>query len=213
MAKKEKRPQTPSEEKMNALTHGFGLLLSIILFPILINQLDWKGSWMNIVGILLFFFGAVLLYSSSTIYHLAKEPKFKKKMRVADHISIFFLIGGTYAAVVQRYVPKETAIWFMALMWGIILVGAILKIFFTGKYQWVSVILYLFLGWMAVFIYKPLYENMTWQVFQWLLYGGLAYTLGVIFYKNQKLMYSHAIWHLFVLAGTICHYIGVYKSY
>jgi len=213
MAKKEKRPQTASEEKWNAITHGIGLLLSIVLFPILINKLDWKGSWVNIVGILLFFFGAVLMYASSTIYHLAKEPKFKKNMRVADHISIFFLIGGTYAAVVQCYVPMETARWFMALMWGIILFGAVLKIFFTGKFQWVSVILYLFLGWMAVFIYKPLYQNMTWEVFQWLLYGGLAYTLGVVFYKNQKLKYSHAIWHLFVLAGTFCHYVGVYKSY
>ncbi len=213
MAKKQKRPQTAEEEKMNAFTHGLGLLLSIILFPILIDKTDIGRTWQSIVGILLFFFGAVFMYSSSTIYHLIKEPKRKARARIFDHISIFFLIGGTYASVVQRYVPVETARWFMALMWGIILVGAILKIFFTGKYQWVSVILYLFLGWMAVFIYKPLLDTMTWDVFQWLLYGGLAYTLGVIFYKNQKLKYSHAIWHLFVLAGTFCHYVAVYKSY
>lgn len=213
MSKKPKRPQTPNEEKANAATHGLGLIGILILCPMLIN-LAYKGlGVVSIIGVLLFFFGAVFMYSSSTIYHLIKDPVKKVKARIIDHISIFFLIGGTYAAVVQRYVPNQTAIWFMATMWGIIAAGAILKIFFTGKYQWVSVILYLFLGWMAVFIYKPLYNNMTWEVFQWLLYGGLAYTLGVIFYKNQKLLYSHAIWHLFVLAGTFCHFIGIYKSY
>jgi hemolysin III len=213
MSKKVKRPQTIAEERANALTHGLGLLAVLILYPFLIKT-AYKGEGLiSIVGILLFFFGSVFMYSASTTYHFIKHPTKKIRARIVDHISIFFLIGGTYAAVVQCYVPQSTAIWFMSVMWSIILVGAFLKIFFTGKYQWVSVILYLFLGWMAIFIYKPLYNNMSWDVFQWLLYGGLAYTLGVIFYKNQKLPYSHAIWHIFVLMGTFCHFIGIYKSF
>jgi len=152
------------------------------------------------------------MYSSSTIYHLVKDPIRKTKWRVVDHISIFFLIGGTYSAMVQKYVASDTAIWFMCLMWGIIAAGSILKIFFTEKYNWLSLILYLFLGWMAVFIYQPLF-TIPLDVFWWILAGGLAYTFGVIFYKNQKLQYSHAIWHLFVMAGTAFHFVAIYKSY
>jgi hemolysin III len=211
--KKVKRPQTAEEEKINALTHGAGALLVLIFYPFLVRKGYTAGSLFSIIGILIFFFGSIFMYVSSTTYHLVKDPAKKLKWRVVDHISIFFLIGGTYSAVVQRYVPASTASWFMAVMWGIIIAGSILKLFFTGKYQWLSVILYLFLGWMAVFIYKPLYTHMSWEVFQWLLLGGLAYTLGVIFYKNQKLKYSHAIWHLFVMAGTGFHFVAIFKSY
>ncbi len=211
-SKKQKRPQTPSEEKANALTHGIGLLAVLVVYPFLVLK-AYKGEGIqSILGILLFFFGSVFMYASSTIYHLTKDPAKKAKRRIIDHISIFFLIGGTYAAVVQKYVPAATATWFMATMWGIILAGSVLKIFFTGKYQWLSVILYLFLGWMAIFIYQPL-SKMPLEVFWWILAGGLSYTFGVIFYKNQKLLYSHAIWHIFVMGGTAFHFIAIFKSY
>ena len=213
MSKKNKRPQTPQEERMNAFTHGAGLLAVLILYPFLLSKAYQGGSVTSVAGILLFFFGSIAMYAASTVYHLLRDPAKKSKARVVDHISIFFLIGGTYSAVVQRYVPADTATWFMATMWSIIALGSVLKLFFTGKYQWLSVILYLFLGWMAVFIYRPLQAHMTWHVFQWLLYGGLAYTLGVIFYKNQKLIYSHSIWHICVLAGTFCHFTAIYISY
>ncbi len=211
MSKKPKRPQTSEEEKANAFTHGLGLFFVICLYPLLVKK-AYLGSLSSIIGIIMFFFGSVFMYMASTVYHLAKEPVKKAKLRVVDHISIFFLIGGTYSAVVQKYVPIETTIWFMSLMWGIIAIGSILKLFFTGKYQWVSVMLYLFLGWMAVFIARPL-SKMPQEVFWWILAGGLAYTFGVIFYKNQKLKYSHAIWHIFVLAGTFFHFIAIFKSY
>ena len=212
MSKKPKRLQTPEEEKINALTHGIGTLLALLFFPFLFNLAYIGDSLASVAGILLFGFGMVFLYGASTIYHLTKNPVKKAKWRVVDHISIFFLIGGTYSAVVQKYVPTDTATWFMTTMWVIILFGSILKLFFTGKYQWLSVVLYLFLGWMAVFIYQPL-SKMPDDVFVYLAIGGLAYTFGVIFYKNQKLKYSHAIWHLFVLAGTACHFVAIYRSY
>lgn len=211
--KKPKRPQTPEEEKANTLTHGLGVLVILLTYPMLFMK-SYKGdSWITMIGLIMFAFGSIFMYSSSTLYHYAKDPVKKAKLRVVDHISIFFLIGGTYSAVVQRYVPEQTAVWFMAVMWGIILAGSILKIFFTGKYQWLSVMLYLFLGWMAVFIARPLNDNMSPLVFYWIAAGGLAYTFGVLFYKNQKLKYSHAIWHLFVLAGTAFHFIAIYKGY
>jgi hemolysin III len=213
MAKKQKRSQTPAEEKANTLTHGLGLLMVLITYPFLIQKAYTGGSIFSIIGVIMFFFGSVCMYAASTFYHHAKKEKLKLRLRVVDHISIFFLIGGTYSAVVQRYVPADTATWFMATMWGIIGLGSLLKLFFTGRFQWLSVMLYLFLGWMAVFIARPLNQHMPAQVFYWLLAGGLAYTFGVIFYKNQKLTYSHAIWHLFVLAGTFFHYIAIYYSY
>jgi hemolysin III len=212
MGKKPKRPQTKNEEIANAVTHGLGALLVIIFYPFLVNKAYGGDSVFSVIGILIFFFGSIFMYAASTTYHIVKHPGRKTKWRVVDHISIFFLIGGTYSAVVQRYVPAETSRWFMTLMWGIIAAGSILKIFFTGKYQWLSVILYLFLGWMAVFIYQPL-STIPLEVCWWILAGGLAYTFGVIFYKNQKLQYSHAIWHLFVMAGTAFHYVAIYKSY
>jgi hemolysin III len=213
MAKKTKRPQTLDEEKANTLTHGFGLILVLFTYPFLIQKAYAGGNIFSIIGVIMFFFGSVCMYAASSFYHYERREKLKLKLRVVDHISIFFLIGGTYSAVVQKYVPVDTASWFMATMWGIIVLGSLLKLFFTGKYQWLSVMLYLFLGWMAVFIARPLNDNMPPSVFYWLLAGGLAYTLGVIFYKNQKLMYSHAIWHLFVLAGTFFHYVAILKSY
>lgn len=213
MAKKPKRPQTLAEEKANTLTHGLGLLLVLFAYPFLIQKAYSGGSIFSIIGVIMFFFGSVFMYAASSFYHYVKNDQLKLKLRVVDHISIFFLIGGTYSAVVQKYVPVDTAGWFMATMWGIIVLGSLLKLFFTGKYQWLSVMLYLFLGWMAVFIARPLNHNMPPTVFYWLLAGGLAYTFGVIFYKNQKLIYSHAIWHLFVLAGTFFHYIAILKSY
>lgn len=213
MAKKTKRPQTRDEERANTLTHGLGLILVLITYPFLIKKAYAGGNIYSIIGVIMFFFGSVSMYAASSFYHYVHKEKLKLKLRVVDHISIFFLIGGTYSAVVQKYVPVDTASWFMALMWGIIVLGSLLKLFFTGRYQWLSVMLYLFLGWMAVFIARPLNDNMPPSVFYWLLAGGLAYTLGVIFYKNQKLNYSHAIWHLFVLAGTFFHYVAIFKSY
>src|SRR5690606_3459452 len=127
----------------------------------------------------------------------------KERAHIADHISIFLLIGGTYTPIVYLFTPWETSSLFLSIMWGIIALGVVMKVFFTGKYTWVSTILYLALGWMVVFLYSPLKESMNWFVFQPILIGGLAYTIGVLFYIRKKMFYSHAIWHLFVLAGTI----------
>jgi len=211
--KKEKRPQTEQEEKANAFTHLLGILFTVISFPFLFFHVAGEDNILCVIGVLLFGVGMLLAYASSTSYHYVTKQKLKTRFKIFDHISIFFLIGGSYSAVVPHYVDYDTTLIFMSVMWGIILLGSFLKLFFTGKYQWVSVILYLFLGWMLVFLVKPLSNTMPLTIFWWILAGGLCYTVGVIFYKNQKLQYSHAIWHLFVLAGTVFHYVAIYKSY
>lgn len=208
-----KRVQTESEERANYLSHFIGIILILCFVPFLFIRVLNEHSFLEIAGVCLFGIGMLLAYTSSTAYHFVKKEKLKARFKIFDHISIFFLIGGSYSAVVPHYVEYETTMMFMSIMWGIILLGSTLKLFFTGKYQWISVILYLFLGWMLVFLVRPLSNTMPLSIFWWILAGGLAYTIGVVFYKNQKLKYSHAIWHLFVLAGTAFHYVAIYKSY
>lgn len=204
--------QSKEEETANWLTHAAGVLLIVIFFPMLIGKAMDQGSNGVVWGVIIFGFGSLMAYLASTLYHYVKNETLKRKLRVWDHIGIFMLIGGTYAPIVLQYTKMETAAYFLGVMWSIILVGSILKLFFTGKYEKVSVVLYLFLGWMLVFIYQPIQENMPMEIFWWILGGGLSYTTGVIFYRWEALKYQHSIWHLFVLAGTSFHFIAIYKS-
>jgi hemolysin III len=203
--------QTAQEELVNAITHGIGVLLAMVLIPLLLMK-ALHSSPLVLLSAFVFSFGFLMAYLSSTLYHAASKPKTKKALRVWDHISIFFLIGGTYAPIVCIYTNHHTAIVFLGIMWSLIVCGSLLKIFFTGKYDNVSTLIYLTLGWMILFIIKPLYTNMSFAIFAWILIGGLAYTFGVIFYKWEKLKFQHGIWHLFVLAGTLFQYVAIYKS-
>ncbi len=208
----EHKIQSRKEEMANALTHGIGVLLAVILVPLLISKAAFNGTPLILFAVTVFSFGFLMAYLSSTAYHIVSRPKTKKILRVWDHISIFFLIGGTYTPIVLTYADYQTAIIFLSIMWLLILGGSVLKIFFTGKYDRTSTAIYILLGWMAVFIIKPLYANLPIDILGWIVAGGLAYTFGVIFYKWHKLTFQHSIWHLFVLAGTLFQYIAVYKS-
>lgn len=209
---KYKRPQTPEEEKVNALTHGVGFLAILVALPFLGAAARSGAVGNSLFGISVFGAGMLSCYLSSTVYHLIVNEKLKHRARIFDHVSIFLLIGGTYTPIVYKYIQEPHASNFLMLMWGIIFAGAIFKIFLTGRFNWLSTVLYLFLGWMAIFIAKPLSEAMPLHVFWWILAGGLSYTIGVVFYKWNSLKYAHAIWHCFVMAGTGFHFVAVYKS-
>ncbi len=206
------RPQTNLEENVNAITHGLGVLLCLIATPFLFLKSAKHDNTMMLWGISLFSFGMLAVYLSSTIYHALRNPKPKKIAQVLDHISIFFLIGGTYAPIILQYVPEGTAKIFLAVQWAIILAGAVLKLFFTGKYEWMSVTLYITLGWMLVFVLDTLMHTMPATILYWIIGGGIAYTCGVFFYLQGQRKYAHNVWHVFVLAGTIMHFVAVYKS-
>ncbi|MEO7960073.1 MAG: hemolysin III family protein [Ginsengibacter sp.] len=206
------RTQTILEEKLNSLTHGFGLILSIIFVATLFEKVWQKGDQEMWWGVSIFSFGMLAVYLSSTIYHSLRHAGFKRIANIVDHISIFFLIGGTYAPIILRYVPNKTAAIFLAIQWAIIFAGVILKIFYTGRYEWLSVSLYVTLGWMLIFVIKPIIATMPAEVFYWILAGGACYTLGVIFYVLEHRKHAHNIWHCFVLAGTISHFIAVYET-
>ena len=206
------RAQTDLEENVNAITHGLGIILALIATPFLIIKSTQSQDFIMVWGVSIFSFGMLAVYLSSTVYHSLREPKLKRLANIIDHISIFFLIGGTYTPLILHYIPRETASAFLAVQWSIILAGIVLKIFFTGKYERLSVTLYIMLGWMLIFVIKPLILTMPFNIFSWIIGGGVCYTLGVVFYVLEHKKHAHNIWHCFVLAGTIMHFIAVYKS-
>ena len=206
------RAQTDLEENVNAITHGLGIILCLIAIPFLIVKSTRSQDFVMVYGVSIFSFGMLAVYLSSTVYHALREPKLKRLANIIDHISIFFLIGGTYTPIILHYVPRETATSFLTVQWSIIFAGVVLKLFFTGKYAWLSVILYIMLGWMLVFVIKPLILTMPATIFFWIIGGGICYTFGVVFYVLENKKHAHNIWHCFVLAGTIMHFIAVYKS-
>ena len=207
------RLQTPEEEKANAITHGLGIVFTLVAIPFLINHAEKFGANYSKSTICVFGFGMLATYVSSTMYHAIQEPKRKEMWHICDHIAIFLLIGGTYTPVIFRHLPFDHAFYFMATMWFVILLGIVFKLFFTGRFEWLSLTLYVFLGWMIAFVAKPMAKTMSWEVFSWILYGSFAYMIGIVFYKWRSKKYSHAVWHCLVLMGTIAHFVSIYKSF
>ena len=204
-----KRIQTPREEKFNALTHGFGLLLALIGSPILLAKASDRGDFDLNLATLSFCLGMLMVYASSTFYHLAKDRQLKQRLQKADHISIYFLIAGSYSPMLISVLPREKAIIWLSLLWVFVLVGTIFKVFFIGRFKFVSVGLYLMMGWVSVFLLQSMWQNLSGEILTWIALGGLGYTAGVYFYVNSNRFYFHAIWHLFVLAGTMAHFIAI----
>ena len=197
-----------NEEFWNVLTHFSGLILSLIGIPILFyfdNQITPFSS----ISIILFSIGLLLVYSSSSIYHFTLTPELKRKFQVIDHISIYCLILGSYAPVclITLYNYSGTII-FIAIL-TLTLVGILKKLFFTGKYQFISLILYLAMGWLIIFDINSLFKLIDFNAKLLLILGGISYTCGVIFYVLDKIKYFHSIWHLFVLTGSGFHYFMI----
>jgi hemolysin III len=208
-----RREQTLNEEKANYITHGLGVLFALITIPILIVSALNKSTYPTVWGVSVYSFSMLMVYTASTVYHAVKQnTNAKRILRIWDHIGIFVMIGGSYTPLVIKYTPTQTATIFLSVMWSVIVLGSLLKIFFTGKYTLMEVAIYLALGWMAVFIIKPLIANVPAQIFIYILTSGIFYSIGVVFYLWKKLNYHHAVWHLFVLAGTLAHFFAVYNS-
>ncbi len=206
-----KRIQTPQEERLNAGSHGIGLILGLFAIPFLIQKSLFNYQSESLIGALTFSLGIVMVYGFSTAYHAAKNPKKKSRLQVMDHVSIYFLIAGSYTPMILAILKKETALIFLAIIWGSVLVGTFFKVFFTGKFKTLSVIIYLTMGWLAVFFIQDLVEKISWETLTWIGIGGLSYTIGVYFYVKSERLYFHAIWHLFVLGGTAAHFVAVYQ--
>lgn len=196
---------TKREEFYNALTHGIGALLTI---PALILLLGKSNSTIETVSYTIFGVAMFCMYLCSTLYH--SIPFGKTILKKLDHSAIFLLIAGTYTPIALIAIGGQTGWTIFGIEWGLALAGIILKQFFVYRFKVASLIVYIGMGWVAIFFFKPLYAQIGMPGILTLLAGGLAYTVGTYFYKNENIKYNHAIWHLFVMAGTVGMYLVIY---
>ena len=203
------RPFTLGEEIFHSITHGIGSGLSIAGLTLLVVLAALYGDVYQIVGFSVFGVSLVVLYLSSTLYHGLQHPKTKRIFKVFDHSSIYLLIAGSYTPFLLVALRGTTGWILLVVVWVIALLGITLKILFIDRFQILSVISYLLMGWLCVFVFREMLISIPIAGIFWLAAGGVLYTVGVIFYAMQKIPYMHAIWHFFVLGGSICHYFAV----
>ncbi|WP_224484805.1 PAQR family membrane homeostasis protein TrhA [Robertkochia aurantiaca] len=200
--------QTVNEERWNALSHGFGAALGILGLFVLIH-FDTGKSEFSTFSIVLYSFSMIVLFLSSTIYHAVSNKHLKNVFRKLDHISIYLLIAGTYTPIALITLEKGSGWTIFWVVWSIAIAGTVLKIFFTGRFDKLSLLLYLFMGWLIVFDLQSLLSFMSEPALYLMMAGGAFYTLGTIFYAIERIPYNHVIWHFFVLGGAISHYFMV----
>jgi len=201
---------SPIEEKINIISHATGFILSIVAFVLLVTHANLHGDVWHIVSFSIFGASLIILYAAFTFYHSAKKSKLRNRLKIIDHASIYVLIAGTYTPF-TLVTLKGTIGWVIfGTSWGLALTGIILKLFFTGKYNLISTIMYVLMGWVIVFAIKPLINNLPLEGLLWLIAGGISYTIGAILYSIKKIKFNHAIFHMFVLMGSFCHFMSVF---
>ena len=201
---------SPLEERINVTTHAAGLGLSIVALVLLITRAIRLGDIWLLVGFSIFGVSLCVLYTASTFYHNAKKPELRSKLRIFDHASIYVLIAGTYTPYTIVTLHGLTGWVIFGISWGLAISGIILKLFFTGKYDFISTLMYIFMGWIIIFAIKPMSINLSSGGIFWLIAGGLSYTLGAVIYSIKKIKFNHAIFHIFVLIGSGCHFLSIF---
>lgn len=197
------------EEVVNALTHGLGVVLSIGAGAVLITLAAIHAGAREVVSASVFVGSLTLLYTASTLYHAARHPKWKARLKVLDHCAIFLLIAGTYTPFTIAALRGGLGWALFGVIWGMAVAGIVFKLFFTGRFHGLSTATYIGMGWLVIVALAPLSQVLTPAAMISLVLGGVLYTAGTIFYHCQRIPYSHAIWHLFVLAGSVCHFVAV----
>jgi hemolysin III len=208
----EVRNQTRNEELANGISHILGVFFCLIAMPYLIKTAYMQHDMQTVLSVFAYGIGMLSVYLFSALYHLEIKEKTKYLLNIADHISIYYLIAGTYSPLMIVYLDKENACIFLSILWLLVVLGTFFKLFFIKRFELVSVVFYLLMGCMIVFVIKPLWGVMPFSVFLWILAGGFCYTLGIYFFLKESKKYYHTIWHFCVLLGTVFHYVAVYKS-
>lgn len=199
--------QSRLEELLNTISHAIGALLGIAgLVILLVRHKDVPWS---LFSVLVYGMSIIILFTASALYHAAQTERRKHYFRIIDHVSIYFLIAGTYTPVLLLLLAHSRGWPLFWTVWGIAAFGVVLKLFFTGRFEVFSTSLYLVMGWLIVFDFEALVNNMETGGLALLIAGGLAYTVGIVFYAVSKIPFNHVIWHVFVLAGAICHYLMI----
>lgn len=203
------RIYTVAEDRLNVITHGTGFILALFASSILLNKGLLDGFRLRFICYLIYSFGLLSLYLASTLFHLAKDPGRKKRLNIFDHSAIYILIAGTYTPITLLSMKGTWGLTIFCIVWILALIGIVLKLFFTGRYSRISTLTYVLMGWVIVIAVKPLINSMVTEGLLWLLAGGILYTFGAIFYQRKSMKYNHAIFHVFVLLGSMCHYFVI----
>ena len=201
--------ESAAAERANSLTHGVGAGLSVLCLVLLAVSAAWHGTARDILGGTVFGLALVVLYTMSTLYHALSHPRAKRVFHILDHSAIYLLIAGTYTPFCLSTLRGGWGWSLFGIEWGLAALGMLFKAFTTGRFPVLSTLVYLAMGWMAVVAALPLYRALPAGGLAWLLAGGACYSLGVVFYAWRRLAFHHAIWHLFVLAGSLCHVVAV----
>ena len=200
---------TKKEEVVNAITHGIGVLLSVAALVLLVVYAAMNGTAWHVVTFSIFGASAIVLYTSSTLLHSLRPGRVKNVFEILDHSSIYFFIAGTYTPFVLIAVKGGLGWTLFGIVWGLAIAGTVFKLFFVKKFLHVSTLLYILMGWLIVLAWSPLSTYMTTGGMQLLVAGGILYTVGAVFYVWRGFKYHHALWHLFVLAGSITYICAV----
>ncbi|MBV7330530.1 hemolysin III family protein [Chloroflexi bacterium TSY] len=202
---------TPNEEWAHALTHAVGLALSIAGLWLLIYLAIWYGDFNQVVAFAIYGFTTTFLYTTSTLYHAVQRQELKRTLRLLDHVAIYLTIAGAYTPFLLLSVPSKRGRIFLTFIWIVATIGVGFKTFVADphRFERISVVAYLAMGWMVVFVLPDIIEHVPLEGVVLIVASGLCYSFGIIFYKWDSLLYNHAIWHLFVLAGSICHFFAV----
>lgn len=203
-------PYSSREEQLNIWSHGLGAIASLFALFFLLFKSCTSGNTLAIISSGVYGISMLLLYTASTVYHAAKIESKRKLFKTLDHIAIFYLIAGTYTPYALLILPENLGWKIFATVWSIAAMGTVLKLKFTGKYNILSTLLYVGMGWIVAFVFTPLTANLSDSGLYWLMAGGIAYTVGAVAYVFNKLEFAHAFFHVMVLIGSFCHFWSIY---
>jgi len=200
------------EEVANALTHGLAAATALAGSSVLITMSALFGDGWQLAGAIVYAVTLFLLYLASTLYHAIPHPTVKHNLKILDHCAIYLLIAGTYTPFALVGLRGAWGWWLLGVVWGLAFVGCVFKLFYTGRFKGVSTAIYIGMGWIALVAIEPGLRLLSAWTLGWVLAGGVFYTFGTLFYMSQRWRYSHAIWHGFVIAGSVCHFVAVYSQ-
>jgi len=205
-------PYSKGEEIANVITHGLGALLAVVGLYILGVEANLTGDLWKLGSSITFGLCMIACYLCSTLYHAVTDLELKHRMRIADHIGIYLMIAGSYTPFVLVTMHGWIGWTFFVLIWGCAITGIVMRLWNRNVPDYVSAAPYVIMGWLAIFAIKPLFDALGWEGMGLIILGGIFYSIGVVFYKADRIPFNHAIWHLFVLAGSITHYFAILNS-
>lgn len=203
---------SPKEEMANSISHGLGIVAGIFGLVLSLVKGQQTLDSVQLFGLVIYCASIILLFSCSTLYHSISSPVWKHRLKIADHCAIYFLIAGTYTPLMLIALEGSKANIILIAIWSLAFGGVLFETLFINRFKKLSLTLYLVMGWLCATVMSELIDSMTALGFQLLILGGLFYTFGVIFYVGKRIPFNHAIWHLFVLAGAVSHFLCVYLT-